>query len=181
MIDYKLLHEASEYYEKLGYQHIEVPWTVTEAVSRITKPEGKIDFQLLHNGKVLVASAEQSFLYLYLKGYIPKGKFFAITPCYRFEEYDFLHKKTFMKAEIINTISPNEKTLEVMVGNALSFYQRFIPEAEVVKTDEGFDIEWNKMELGSYGIRSCQFLKWVYGTGVSEPRCSDLIKLRNRE
>jgi hypothetical protein len=46
---------------------------------RITKPKDRISFQLKHNDKCLVASGEQSFLYLYLKDFLPKGKFQAIT------------------------------------------------------------------------------------------------------
>jgi len=33
-------------------------------------------------------------------------------------------------------------------------------------------------ELGSYGIRSCEFLDWIYATGVAEPRFSSLINLK---
>jgi hypothetical protein len=37
------------------------------------------------------------------------------------------------------------------------------------------DIEFAGIELGSYGIRSCDFLDWVYGTGVAEPRLSSIM------
>ena len=32
-------------------------------------------------------------------------------------------------------------------------------------------------ELGSYGIRTCDYLKWIYGTGCAEPRLSRVLKL----
>jgi len=35
-------------------------------------------------------------------------------------------------------------------------------------------------ELGSYGIRECEFLTWIYGTACAEPRTSKLITLYNK-
>ena len=32
-------------------------------------------------------------------------------------------------------------------------------------------------ELGSYGIRECEFLKWIYATGCAEPRIRKIINL----
>ena len=64
MIDYGLIDKSIKYYEKKGFQRIESPWTVTQAISDITKSKGVRDFRLANTEKVLVASAEQSFLYL---------------------------------------------------------------------------------------------------------------------
>ena len=65
-----------------------------------------------------------------------------------------------------------------MVEKAIGFYQPlFTKDLDVVKTETGFDIEINGNELGSYGIRSCEFLEWIYGTGCAEPRTSNLIQL----
>ena len=71
MINYKILHDSLIHYESKGYKRIEAPWTVSEYVDNITKPEGSVSFQLKHNNKCLVASGEQSFLYLYLKDCSP--------------------------------------------------------------------------------------------------------------
>lgn len=79
MINYKILDESINFYEKSGFSRVESPWTVTQQISQITKPQDKIDFEIKHNGKVLVASGEQSFLYLYLKGFLPKGRFQTVT------------------------------------------------------------------------------------------------------
>lgn len=35
-----------------------------------------------------------------------------------------------------------------------------------------YDDNLNHIELGSYGIRACNFLKWIYGTATAEPRLS---------
>lgn len=178
MIDYKLLDDSIKYYEGKGFQRIETPWTVSEKVDNITKPSDRISFQLKHNNKCLVASGEQSFLYLYLKNFLPKGQYQTITPCFRLEAFDFLHTKYFMKNELIQTDLVNVYELDKIVDIALEFYQPlFEKELEVIKTDIGYDIEIDGKELGSYGIRSCEFLDWIYATGCAEPRTSSLIKL----
>ncbi len=176
MINYSILHECELYYSNLGYQRIEVPWMVSEYVDKVTKPESVPSFKIEVNQKCLVASGEQSFLELYMKRYLPKGKFFTTTPCFRYELRDDLHCKTFMKSEVIITDAVNEETLLELVNQALLFFQYYLPDAKVVKTEIGYDIEINGNELGSYGIRSCEFLDWIYGTACAEPRLSRLIK-----
>ena len=180
MIDYKILSDSIEFYENSDFKRVEAPWTVSEKVNNITKPEGAINFQLKHNNKCLVASGEQSFLYLYLKGFLPKGQFQCTTPCHRFEPFDFLHTKYFIKNELIKTDVVNNFALSRIIDLCLNFYQKYIPEASAVKTEFGYDIEYKGYELGSYGIRECEFLKWIYATGCAEPRLSSVIKLRNK-
>lgn len=179
MINYIILDNSIRYYEKRGFQRIESPWMVSKAIDDITKPSEAIPFKVEYNGKHLVASGEQSFLYLYLKGFLPKGHFQTITPCFRKESFDFLHSKYFIKNELIITSNVSETKLEVMVGDALEFFRLYIPEARIIDTADGYDIMYKDKELGSYGIRECEFLKWIYGTGVAEPRLSNLINLRN--
>lgn len=179
MINYEILNKSILHYEDCGFKRIETPWLVTEQVSNYTKPDPNIqDYKVEHNQKVLVASGEQSFLYLYLKDFLPPGRFQTITPCFRSESFDFLHSKYFMKNELIDTHNVSKINLMKIIDCALSFFQQWIPEAKVVPMEAGkYDIMWGEYELGSYGIRSNEFLKWVYGTGVAEPRFSRLIKL----
>jgi hypothetical protein len=92
MIDYKLLNDSLIFYENNGYKRIESPWTVSQYVDDLTRPKDRVPFELKHNNKRLVASGEQSFLYLYLKEFLPLGQFQTITPCYRFESFDYLHQ-----------------------------------------------------------------------------------------
>lgn len=179
MINYKILDESLTFYEAKGFKRIEAPWTVSEYVDNITKPSDKISFQLKHNDKCLVASGEQSFLYLYLKDFLPKGKFQTITPCFRYESFDFLHTKYFMKNELIITDTVDDSNLNKIVDTALEFYSKYLPKNDltVVSDIHGFDIMYKEIELGSYGIRDCDFLEWIYGTGCAEPRLSKLIEL----
>lgn len=176
MIDYKLLGESIDFYEKEGFARIESPWTVAEYIDTITNPLPDKKLQLKHNNKVLVGSGEQSFLYLYLKGFLPKGRFQTVTPCFRYNEFDETHSKYFMKNELIQTEDVSDYSLKSLTLTALLFFQFYIPQAELNTTEEGFDISINGIELGSYGIRSTSFLKWIYGTGCAEPRLSNLIK-----
>jgi hypothetical protein len=199
MINYGLLHDASNYYAGLGYERIESPWLVTEAISNITKPLGAINYYVTkqrHSDykKVFVASGEQSFLYLINKGFLPKsGKFQTITPCMRNDAFDEIHTKYFMKLELIKystcldaTFSLND--VEDMAGLAMSFYERNVRDKNKLtyKFDEynenTMDIvydrdEYESVELGSYGVRGCSFVKWVYGTGLAEPRFSRMTKV----
>lgn len=70
MIDYSRINRSINFYEEFGFKRIESPWTVTKAISGITKPKDKIDWEIKGKDKVLVASGEQSFLYLYLKNFL---------------------------------------------------------------------------------------------------------------
>lgn len=202
MIDYKNLADSVEFYTQKGFKNIEVPWTVSEYVDDITKPSDRIHYQLKHNNKCLVASGEQGFLYLYLKDYLPYGRFQTVTPCFRDEPYDLFHEKCFMKNELIITDDVSESRLKDMIDIAREFFYGIIgcPSecVKVIKTDEmksAYDIVYEEdiweqpnvesnaslvgtreIELGSYGIRKTEFLTWIYGTGCAEPRLS---KCRN--
>lgn len=179
MIDYKLLNESLIHYENNGFQRIETPWTVSKYIDDITRPPDRTPFELMHNGKRLVASGEQSFLYLYLKEFVPRGQYQTITPCFRLESFDFTHTKYFIKNELIKTDVVNKIELDRIVVTALDFFSKFFSrlDLDTVKTDDGFDIMVKDIEIGSYGIRECDFLKWIYGTGCAEPRTSKLIQL----
>lgn len=193
MIDYSLIHESILFYKENGYARVESPWTVTPAIAEITKPtEVPLEWKLNHNGKVLVASGEQSFLYMYLKEFLPEGKFQTVTPCFRSDMFDQQHTKYFVKNELIETGIVNSTTVEVMLKGAMEFFSERIPEKlleikqnELRRTSDmkelcSYDIVAklgkNEVELGSYGLRECSFLKWAYGTGCAEPRMSHALK-----
>lgn len=177
MINYSILHESTKYYEKHGFQRIEAPWTVSPYIDNITKPVDVTPFELKHNDKRLVGSGEQSFLYLYLKEFLPLGQFQTITPCFRYETFTLLNSKYFMKNELIKTDDVSEDALQEVIEIALGFFRSYIPDVRVVDVDGSYDIMWGDYELGSYGIRHCEFMDWIYATGVAEPRLSSLIRI----
>jgi hypothetical protein len=201
MINYGLLQQASEYYENLGYKRIEAPWLVTEAISNITKPIGVSNYYITkeYRGdykKVFVASGEQSFLYLINKGFLPKsGKFQTITPCMRNDSFSEIHTKYFMKLELIRYTTQPETDLlypadvHAMMHDAKKFFELNIRDKDKLKVEKPeftidecqIDILYERedaddVELGSYGLRKCSFVKWVYGTGLAEPRFSRTVK-----
>jgi aspartyl/asparaginyl-tRNA synthetase len=178
MINYKILTESLDFYEKQNFQRVETPWIVSDSVSNITKPVGGKDFSITEKNKVLVASGEQGFLYQYLKGFLPHGTYQTLTPCFRDEKFDEWHHKYFMKNELIKTDSTTKTDLKSMIDLSMLFFKQYLPEKLISIKEydsETFDIECAGIELGSYGIRSCSFLKWVYGTGCAEPRLSTVV------
>lgn len=178
MIDYGIIDTSIKFYESKGFRRIESPWTVTKQVSEITKPPGAKEFQLVHeDGKVLVASGEQSFLYLYLKGFLPRGQYQTVTPCWRHDSFDQFHTKYFVKNELIETENVSSERLDEIVHIAFEFFSTLFPKKDLVITGDGitglgYDIEYRGIELGSYGIRTSDFVEWIYATGVAEPRVS---------
>ena len=188
MINYRILAYSQEFYEGKGFKKIEVPWTVPQEIINITKPiDVKDEFYFPSKNKSFVGSAEQGFLYLYLKDFITQGKFQSISPCLRNDSFDFLHTKYFMKNELIITDDVSEKSLQEVIQNALYFFGTYLVKNLLSvdqNSDESYDINYNfngkKIELGSYGIRSCEYLDWIYSTGCAEPRLSRIIALQNK-
>lgn len=179
MIDYSKINHSIEHYEKLGFKRVESPWTVTLGISDITCPPGGKNFTIAEKNKVLVASGEQSFLAMYNKGFLPKGKFQTVTPCFRDETFDDSHTKYFIKNELIVTDKVDDLNLKLTINAAYTFFSHYLPigRLEIVKqTDNSTDIMFDGMEVGSYGIRKCSFLEWIYATGCAEPRLSRTIK-----
>lgn len=188
MINYRILAYSQEFYEKKGFKIIETPWTVTSEVSNITKPDFvKDEFFMPGKNKTFVGSAEQGFLYLYLKGFLPKGKFQSVSPCMRNDSFDFLHTKYFMKNELIVTDEVTDSKLLEVIEYAKEFFSAYLSKNKLTvdQNDDGsFDINYNlrdmRIELGSYGIRSCEFLDWIYATGCAEPRLSRAMNIQTK-
>lgn len=188
MIDYRVIADSIDHYKRHGFVPIETPWTVSKETSAITKPEAKNDNELTHNGKVLVASGEQSFLYLMIKGFLLPGKYQTCTPCFRNDSFDILHRKYFIKNELIITDNVNVEELKKVVGLSMSFFSSVLPHEtlEIVNkteyvesvridsTDIECRIDGKLYELGSYGIRRHEYLEWIYATGCAEPRLSNV-------
>lgn len=181
MINYHNIAKAIDFYTEAGYVRVEAPWWVSEDIHLITAPPEfhKSLYKIPENNKVLVASAEQSLLYMGAKDRLPPGRYQATTPCFRNESISRFSKKCFLKTELMITDKVDDMTLQEIVHHAELFFMKLVPNKNklvVTVTQEGYDIEYDKMELGSYGIRSCEILDWVYGTGIAEPRFTKAIK-----
>jgi len=169
IIDLARLAAAEDHYRRLGYKPVETPWIVGSAAYFATAPEGAVPFVTL--GGYLVASGEQGFMQQMAEGRMP-GRAFTTTPCFRHDHYDELHQPYFMKIELIDTSDVSEAGLARVISEAKAFFEQFLPVA-VEKLDDGsFDLvaKATGIELGSYGIREKLGCRWVYGTGLAEPR-----------
>lgn len=169
-IDYSLIASAISFYKKRGYTYIEVPWLVSEASIKKTLPAGNKAF-VCEEG-TLVGSAEQSFLEIFDS--IANGEMYvAASPCFRNEIPDDLHQTSFFKVELFS--SDPGKCVQFL-EDARTFYQEIGLEVAIKETDVGFDLEYEGVEVGSYGPRSAGKTKWSCGTGLAEPRASTLIR-----
>jgi tRNA synthetases class II (D, K and N) len=182
MINYNILSESKNFYDMLGFKYIEVPWIVSSEINSLTRPKDAAEYIVQKNGKTksFIASGEQGFLYLMAKGHLTKDMYQTITPCMRNDNIDETHAKYFMKNELIYAFNNSKEDLLLIVEYAKSFFEEYVHKVNVIKTDIGYDIEYNEIEIGSYGIRNSIIGPWIYGTGVAEPRFSRLIDNKKR-
>lgn len=175
MINYQIIYDAVEHYKRLGYNYIEVPWLVSKESLDVTRPPEARYFSTFKGE--LVASGEQSFIEI-RKDLCPGRKYQCVTPCFRDEKCDELHKPWFIKCELILPLwkgDDADKAVDVVLKEAYSLFKRYASyegSPVMVKTDIGFDINMLGIEVGSYGYREHDGFRWVYGTGVAEPRLS---------
>lgn len=176
-INWNNLTKALEYYTSRGYEYIEVPWIVPSDITKITfdRPE---DYSFKTAYGDLVGSAEQSFLFLNHINKLPKGQFCALTPCFRSEpNITNLSRLYFMKLELIHTCDISEETLLMATLTCQCFFESLLNDnPDIVLTMDGYDIIYNGIELGSYGIRRYNDFEWIYATGIAEPRFSQALQ-----
>lgn len=199
-IDYTVISEAVEYYQRNGYTYIDVPWFVGEEAINVTlPPEGSLLVirdplrRSTRNDRYVVASAEQSYIQMMLGKELKQGHYVTVTPCFRNErELSDSTRFGFMKVELISYFGKtNEdwiqeegeekgrkiKTFDLlweMVDQAKTFMSRAARVTVLPTGENAYDIlcAYSDLELGSYGVRTYRNHKWLYGTGVAEPRYS---------
>jgi hypothetical protein len=106
------------------------------------------------------------FLWLYERNFLPKGRFMSITPVF--------DKNSFsMKNELIITDDVSLPSLVNIINICKDFYEKELnTEVKLVKTNDGFYLEVNGIEIGSYGIKKNDHLEWIYAIGCNEPKLS---------
>lgn len=180
-INWQRVGAAVSFYKRMGYTYIEVPWTVAPEATDITWPGEVLSCQ----AGDLAGSAEQSFLDLELSGKMPQGdKFVAVSPCFRLEpRYDELHHISFVKVELYargNIFQQLLSDARAFLATNLQVPTEIERQAEgpyVVQDDLLAVIGRDAIEIGSYGYRECNGLKWSYGTGLAEPRSSAIVRM----
>lgn len=175
------LSEALRHYSNFTY--VDAAWTASFAALMTTTPHPR--YITRSQAGLLVGSAEQSFIDLKLRGKLAPGRYIAVTPCFRhvdaLETQDAYHQPYFMKAELIHLAEePLSKSEAVaLLSQARQFFLAQSPDhletqvrerLKIVPTQDGFDLELNGIELGSYGVRSAGDMHWAYGTAIAEPR-----------
>lgn len=169
---------AIEFYEKHGFKNIEVPWFVGLEANNITMPSTSRPFKTPLG--YLVGSAEQSFFQMMLDGNLSPGKYQALTPCFRDEKVISDTTLTaFMKLELIDTSANLSADVENLTRWAECFMLSEGIKCHIWKTNSGYDLMANGIELGSYGMRNSNGFTWAYGTGLAEPRFT-IVKNENR-
>lgn len=183
MINYDNIAASIEYYQTIGYERIEAPWWVSEDIMKMTAPtDHEKDYLLNTNKKVLVASGEQSFLYMATKGRLPNGSYQTVTPCFRNESIGRLHRKCFIKNELIIVGEDLKYKLKKITNDCFKFFHQVVPkefhdQLNVIKLLENqYDIFLGDVEIGSYCHRKNEVLEWICATGCAEPRLTMAIK-----
>lgn len=193
-INYEILNNALDYYiHRAGFKYLDVSWLVNEKISNITKPYDRKN--LFVNDKVLVASAEQSFLQKMLidKSLEYEMNYVAMTPCFRDEKVlDDIHQTYFMKIGLFSMVKYMEianELIDLYIRIARMLFESYRLKTKVLNTGEtylsikSYDILDKKtgIELGSYAINKLknslyfEDCMWICGTGVAEPRLSYVI------
>lgn len=185
MIDYRKIVAAIDYYEKHGFELIEVPWCVVPEAKLATLPKHIDRKQTETVWGDLIGSAEQGFIDMMIDSLMPFGRYMAVSPCFRIErQYSELTRPWFMKLELIDYMpkSPAQSRDELL-QLSLEFFRRYIDTTVEVMGDGMFDIVTLDpvIELGSYGTRIFGNHEWAYGTGIAEPRLSTSIELSRRQ
>lgn len=192
-MSYNTINYSVYYYQLNNFKYIDVPWTIAENISKLTKPIDREEFYV--KDKVLVGSGEQSFLELISNDKLNHGQYVTMTPCFRDETIlDEIHKQYFMKTELI-VYDEFDKLTEIfpnIILLCLNFFNQYV-EAEIIETIENnnigtrtYDIidKKTKIELGSYGIRTTTLgnksVSWIYATGCAEPRLSYVVNIHKK-
>jgi len=174
-INYANISRAQAFYRALNYWNIDTPWMVSEPAIRATLPPGTTPFEV-GTGQFLVGSGEQGFIQMMIDGTLVPGTYQTTTPCFRDEPViTELNRQTFLKVELISYMPVDlEAAYERMFNSALACFFEIsdIETFEALKTEDGYDIMYDGIELGSYGVRKMDHHVWIYGTGIAEPRLS---------
>ena len=183
LIDWSRLGRAVNFYKGFGFQQIETPWRITQAIFDATAPQTATPFRCRLDGDrpdILVGSAEQGLLEMMWS--LQRGNYLSVSPCFRDNEVDETHFSDFMKVELC-VVDPSPDANEWLGFLATGFAEGEGAKIERVVTNSGFDLYSGGIEIGSYGIRSAVLdghtYTWAYGTGLAEPRFSQAIRRRS--
>ena len=188
--NYNRIGQAQAFYKGRGYQNVETPWLVTPQAVRATLPVPKVMMETVRG--VLVGSGEQSFIQHMMDGTLEPGMYQTTTPCF----YDIAdhHSPKYMGASEDRPYSMQVELLIYKPNDVRTYYEKILNDAmaclfeisdvdtfDASQTDEGFDIAFQGIVLGSFGVRQMGDHLWIYGTGLIEPRFSQALHTLTQE
>jgi hypothetical protein len=171
-INYARLAHAQAFFKGRGYQNVETPWLVTPQAVRATTPIPEVIIETIRG--VLVNSGEQGFIQKMVDGELTPGMYQTLTPCF----VDLSNGETagaeyYEQIELLCYMPDDVRTVyEQMINDVMACYFE-ISDAESFdarQNEDGVEIAFNNIVVGKYGIRAMGNHKWVYGTGLTEPR-----------
>lgn len=72
--------------------------------------------------------------------------------------------------------------MATFIKSTIFFEQEFNEKIQILQTSlESFDLMYQNIELGSYGIRKVEEFSFIYGTGLALPRFSYIKNLNLHE
>jgi len=183
-------NNINEFLNLIPAKYIDVPWIVPNDIKNITYD--KNDMFVL-NDYSLVGSAEQGFIYFQVNDILKNKIYKTCTPCFRNEQT--INDKTrqyFMKVELFLPNATEDillqfvETAKIYHTILLNKCHNFIfKEAEnllnIIKTNKGYDILLNDIEIGSYYYNEYTYnninYHYICGTGIAEPRFSYALRI----
>lgn len=178
------LQRTMEYWQNKGLSYVPLPWIVPQSIMDCPKPPWIEAPDIATIVGPLVASGEQSFLWLSEQGRLPVNPrgYIGWSPCFRRENYDHFHHHYFIKAELFIPVMP--KTAELVLEDVISGSEKWfatlaneagLPIRRRVLSDQ-IDLELDNVELGSYGVRETPSgVPYVFGTALAEPRWTEAL------
>ena len=91
---------------------------------------------------------------------------------------DALPLQAFLKAELIDTATPTAEMAWALARVAQRFAAQYAAPGSLALVPTGVesvDLELNRIEIGSYGVRRTPECAWVYATGLAEPRFTQAL------
>lgn len=187
-IDYLKVSHAVLSYRTMGFNYLEVPWIARWDNVQATMPEGVGRFRVSldqdgYQGDLgcLIGSAEQGLLDI-RDSLTADTRYVAASPCFRHEpvETEGYRQREFFKVELMIARPTNPETaLKQLILSAKILMKTWAKIVAEVKTEDGFDLCVNGVEVGSYGIREFRGFQWCYGTGLALPRFDYALGVKN--
>ncbi|MBY3432823.1 hypothetical protein HFN89_01365 [Rhizobium laguerreae] len=174
--DWGRLARALAFYQKNGFLRVELDWHAPREICALTCNDDSRMYAF--DGDYLVGSAEQSFIHAMNLGSLPKGRYVALTPCFRREPaVSETHLLQFMKVELFASHDADPDVALQFARLANRFMREETShDVDMVETPEGYDLEIGGIEVGSYAARTAGGMSWTCGTGLAEPRFSTAVE-----